>query len=185
VYLPHGFIMNNWTPDSAGVGYEMKPIMKPLEPMRDKMVVVTGLDGAPNGGSGGHATGPASYLNGVSPRQTEGNDVHAGVTMDQVIAKQIGQDTVFPSLELATEDFTGAVGACEIGFSCIYLNTIAWKSDTAPLPLEINPRGLCERLFGGTATLEERLQRMEENRSILDKVMQQANRLQNKLGPKD
>ena len=185
VYLPHGFIMSDWTPDSAGAGFEMKPIMKPLEPLRDHMVVVTGMDGAPNGGSGGHATGPASYLNGVSPRQTEGNDVHAGVTIDQVIAKQIGQDTVFPSLELATEDFTGAVGACEIGFSCIYLNTIAWQSETTPLPMEINPRVLFERMFGGTGTLDERLTRMQENRSILDKVMEQSARLQNKLGPKD
>src|SRR5882757_3911091 len=88
LYLPHGFIMNDWTPDTAGVGYEMKRIMKPLEVHRDRMTVVTGLDGAPNGGSGGHATGPTSFLNGVSPRQTEGNDVHAGVTIDQVIAKK-------------------------------------------------------------------------------------------------
>ena len=185
IYLPHGFIMNEWTPDEVGVGYTFKRIMKPLEPMRDRMVTITGLDGAPNGGSGGHATGPASFLNSVSPRQTEGNDVRAAQTIDQVIAKKIGQDTVFPSIEIATDDFTGSVGACEIGFSCIYLNTISWASPTVPLPMEINPRIVFERIFGGTGTAEERAARMSEDRSILDKVMQQSARLNAGLGPKD
>jgi hypothetical protein len=185
IYLPHGFIMQEWTPEKVGTGFEFKRIMKPLEPLRDRMVVVSGLDGAPNGGSGGHATGPASFLSGVSPRQTEGNDVRNGATVDQVIARKVGQDTVFPSLEIATEDFAGAVGACEIGFSCIYLNTIAWQSSTEPLPMEINPRVLFERMFGGAGTLEERITRMRENRSILDRVMQQSARLQSGLGPKD
>jgi hypothetical protein len=185
VYLPQGFVLDQWIPAEAGANFEFKPIMKPLEPFRDQLVAVSGLDGAANGGTGTHATGPASYLNGVIPKRTEGNDIFAGITIDQAIAKQIGQDTMFPSMELATEDFSGAVGACETGYSCLYMNTISWATPTAPLPMEINPRVVFERMFGGTGTLEQRLTRMRQNRSILDAVMQQSNQLQAGLGSRD
>jgi hypothetical protein len=185
VYLPQGFVLDQWIPAEAGANFEFKPIMKPLEAFRDQVVAVSGLDGAANGGTGTHATGPASYLNGVIPKRTEGNDIFAGVTIDQVIAKQIGQDTMFPSMELATEDFSGAVGACETGYSCLYMNTISWATPTAPLPMEINPRVVFERMFGGTGTLEQRLTRMRQNCSILDAVMQQSNMLQAGLGSRD
>jgi len=185
IYLPHGFIMDNWTPDSVGTGYEMKRIMKPLEKWRDRMVVVSGMDGAPNGGQGGHATGPASYLTDVSPKQTEGNDIFAGTSVDQMLAKKLGQETAFPSLEVATEDFTNFVGACEIGYSCAYLNTISWSSPTTPLPMEINPRVMFERMFGGTGTADERRVERDTDKSILDAITSESKRLQIGLGAKD
>lgn len=184
-YLPQGFIMDQWIPTATGSSFDFPRIMKPLEPFRNRMVVVSGLDGAPNGGTGTHATGPASFLTGVIPKQTEGNDIYDGISIDQVIAKKVGGDTLFPSLELATEDFSGAVGACEIGYSCLYMNTIAWSGPTTPLPMELNPRVVFERMFGGTGTIEERLQMMRHNRSILDAVLQDATRLQSGLGSAD
>ena len=94
------------------------------------------------------------WLTGISPKKTEGVDVRNETTIDQMIAKAIGQDTPFPSLEVATEDFTGFVGACDVGYSCTYMNTISWQGPTTPLPMEINPRVVFERLFGGTGTVE-------------------------------
>ena len=107
-------------------------------------------------------------------------------TIDQVIAKQIGQDTPFPSLELATEDFTGYVGGCDTGYSCAYMNTISWQTPTTPLPMEINPRVVFERMFGGPGTAAQRLARMRTDRSILDSIPREAaSRLQRQLGARD
>jgi hypothetical protein len=184
-YLPNGFVMDKWVPAETGKDFTFGPTMKPLEPFRDELVVVSGLNGAPNGGSGTHATGPASFLTSVIPKRTYGNDIYNGVSIDQVIARKIGQDTLFPSMEFATEDFSGAVGACETGYSCLYMNTIAWSGPTSPLPMEVNPRTVFERMFGGTGTLEQRLRRMQRNRSILDAVLADAARLQNGLGARD
>ena len=125
--------------------------MKPLEPFRDSLVVVSNLTRAGTT-AGDHAVSAAGWLTGVDAKRTEAEDVRAGTTIDQVVAKQIGQDTPFPSLELATEDFTGYVGACTVGFSCVYANTICWSSPTTPLPMEINPRVVFERLFGEPGT---------------------------------
>src|SRR5262245_53355808 len=100
VYLPQGFVMDNWTPETTGADFDFRQIMKPLEPFRNQLVAVSGLDGAPNGGTGTHATGPASFMTGVIPKRTEGNDIFDGVTIDQLIARKIGQDTLFPSIEL-------------------------------------------------------------------------------------
>ena len=97
---------------------------------------------------GDHAVSAAGFLTGVWPKRTEAEDVLANTTIDQVVAQQIGQDTPLPSLEVATEDFTGYVGGCSPGFSCAYLNTISWSTPTTPLPMEINPRAVFERLFG-------------------------------------
>ncbi len=101
-------------------------------------------------------------MTGVWPKRTEAEDVHANTTIDQVVAQQIGQDTPLPSLEVATEDFTGYVGGCSPGFSCAYLNTISWSSPTTPLPMEINPRAVFERLFGAAGTAAERQARIAE-----------------------
>jgi hypothetical protein len=185
VYLPQGFIMTEWTPDAVGTSFEFKSIAKPLEPFREHLTFLTNLDLPPNGGSGAHATSPANYLSGVSVKQTEGSDIYGGVTIDQLIAKQIGQDTLFPSIELATEDFTGAVGACETGYSCLYMNTLSWGSPTTPLPMEINPRIVFERIFGGTGSYEERLTRMRDNRSILDSITGEVRRFRLSLGRRD
>ena len=127
----------------------------------------------------------AGWMTGAAAKRTEAEDVRAGVTIDQVVARQIGQDTPFPSIELATEDFTGYIGACTTGFSCAYANTIAWSSPTTPLPMEINPRVVFERLFGEPGTPEQRAARLREDRSILDFVSEQASALQHGLGPRD
>ena len=112
---------------------------------------MSGLDGPKDPAAGGHATAPAMWLTGISPKKTEGVDVRNETTIDQMIAKAVGQDTPFPSLEVATEDFTGFVGACDVGYSCTYMNTISWQGPTTPLPMEINPRVVFERMFGGLA----------------------------------
>jgi len=107
------------------------------------------------------------------------------VTIDQVLARQIGQDTPFPSLEVATEDFSGYVGGCVPGYSCTYMNTISWAGETSPLPMEINPRVAFERMFGRAGDAESRIRRMRENRSILDSIADEARRLQQRVGTQD
>src|SRR5581483_7843526 len=133
----------------------------------------------------GHATTVAAWLSGVIPKRTIAEDVHNGVTVDQVIARQIGQDTVFPSLELATEDFTGYIGGCDTQYACAYMNTLSWANATTPLPMEINPRVTFERMFGRAGTAAQRLARMETDRSILDSVRDDLRDLERGLGPKD
>jgi hypothetical protein len=134
---------------------------------------------------GDHAVAPAGWLTGAQAKKTEAEDVRAGTTIDQIVAKQIGQDAVLPSLELATEDFTGYIGGCTPAFSCAYMNTITWASPTTPLPMEINPRLVFERLFGRAGTHAQRLARMQEDRSILDAVVGDLNDLQRTLGARD
>lgn len=183
IYIPHGKIMNKWTPATTGAGFEFTPILKPLEPLRDHMVVVSGL--SERGTDGGHSLSPSQWLTGVMPKHTDAEDIEAAKTIDQLIADKIGQDTQFPSLELATEDLTGLVGACEGGYSCSYMNTISWKTPTTPLPMEVNPRVLFERMFGGGGSLEHRLARMEEDASILDSITQRVSHLESGLGARD
>ena len=141
IYVPNGAIMEQWIPEVVGPGFDFKPILKPLEPFKDQMVVVTNLTRShPGSQVGDHAVSAAGFLTGVWPKRTEAEDVLANTTIDQVVARQIGQDTAFPSLEVATEDFTGYVGACSPGFNCVYLNTVCWSSPSTPLPMDINPR---------------------------------------------
>jgi hypothetical protein len=185
VYLPQGEIMDQWTPVAAGTDFEFKPILKSLEPFREQLTIVSQLSGPPPQTEGFHAIAPAAWLSGATAKKTEGADVLNETTIDQVIAKQIGRDTPLASIELATEDFATSVGGCEIGYSCTYMNTISWQSPTSPLPMAINPRVVFERLFGGTGTVEQRLARMQEDRSILDSVLKEAARLQSGLGTQD
>jgi len=184
VYIPHGVIMDDWTPKIVGAGFEFTPILKPLEPFRQSLVVVSNL-AAPLQNSGSHAAAAGSWITGVGPKRTDGPDFQAGTTIDQLVAKRIGQETTFPSLEVATEDFTGLVGACDPGYSCAYMNTLVWQTPTTPLPMEINPRIVFERMFGGGATRDERLARMRTDRSILDLVREDLADLQGGLGPAD
>jgi hypothetical protein len=183
VYIPHGVIMDDWTPKGTAAGFELPPILKPLEPFRDSLVVVSNLSAPPSNGS--HATASGGWLTGTSPKRTDGPDFRAGTTIDQLVAKAIGQDTTFPSLEVATEDFTGLVGACDPGYSCAYMNTLNWQTPTTPLPMEINPRSLFDRMFGGGNTREERLARMRTDRSILDLVRADLADLESDLGATD
>jgi hypothetical protein len=132
-----------------------------------------------------HAAASSGWLSGAIPKRTEGADYRIGTTVDQVIAKQIGQTSPFPSLEFATEDFTGYVGGCTPNYSCAYLNTISWATPTSPLPMEINPRTAFERLFGDGGSAAERLRLREEDKSILDSIAAEARGLQNRLGARD
>jgi hypothetical protein len=184
VYVPNGAIMEQWTPGTAGENFELSPILQPLEAFRNQLVVVTNLTRAATQG-GDHAVSAAGWLTGAAAKRTEAEDILAGTTIDQVIARKIGQDNPFPSLELATEDFTGYIGACTTGFSCAYANTISWSSPTTPLPMEINPRTVFERLFGEPGSAAQRTARARRDRSILDFVAEQANALQKDLGAKD
>jgi hypothetical protein len=127
----------------------------------------------------------AGWLSGAIAKPTEGEDIYLGTTADQIIAKQIGQDTPFPSIELAVENFSGFIGACGTNYSCAYANTLAWSSPTTPLPTEINPRVAFQRLFGRPGTSEQRAARMREDRSILDAIRQDASELQRGLGARD
>ena len=185
VYIPHGAIMDRWTPATEGAGFEFTPILKPLEPFRDTLNVITNLTRPEKGVDTNHAGAPASWLAGVPPKRTAGPDYELGITLDQVVAKRIGQETTFPSIELATEDFTGLVGDCAPGFSCAYMNTLSWQSETAPLPMEINPRIVFERLFGGGGTREDRLARMKTDRSLLDFVADDLRDVQSGIGARD
>jgi hypothetical protein len=190
-YIPHGAVMSNWTPVAEGAGFEFPRTLKPLEPFRDQVVVVSNLAhklaGAqgPGDSGGDHGRSPSVFLNGVHPKRTEGEDVRAGTTVDQMAALAIGQDTPLPSLELATEDMTGLIGACDVGFSCTYTNTISWRTPTTPLPMEINPRVVFDRLFGDGSSAAERLARIQREKSILDAITSQVSRLQRGLGPND
>jgi len=186
-YLPNGVVVPKyWTPTTTGSDFELTTILKPFEPVRDHMVVVSGLSSGPMR-AGGHALAPSTFLTGVqAPKKTEGADIRTGTTIDQVLADQYAGNTVFRSMELATEDFTTAVGSCEIGFSCAYLNTISWRTPTTPLPMEINPRMVFERMFGGgSGTPEQKAQRLRNRRSVLDAVSDQAKHLEAGLGTAD
>ncbi len=194
VYMPNGVArnftgINYWTPLGEGSSFEFSPILKPLEPFRDRMVVVSGLaqhqaDAHDDGANGDHTRGTSSWLTGVHPKRTEGADIRNGISADQIAAVELGKDTALPSLELAIDlNFLG--GQCENSYACAYMNTLSWSTATTPLPTENNPRIVFERLFGDGGTSEQRLARARENRSILDSVMADLARLQNSLGPSD
>src|SRR5215208_2600790 len=185
VYVPHGAIMDKWTPAVEGAGFEFTPILKPLEPLRDRITVISGLGHKAADTTAVHSLSPTTWLSGVRPKATQGVDAYAGVTADQVAAQAIGQDTVLPSMELATEDHSGLIGSCDRDYGCIYMNTLSWRTPTTPMPMEINPRKVFERMFGQGGTPADRLQRTEEDRSVLDAITQQITGLQRKLGPKD
>ena len=186
IYIPNGAIVDEFFPKSPGTGWEFTPILKPLEPFKNQLVVVKNLSRShPGSQVGDHAVSVGGYLTGVWPKRTEAEDVLANTTIDQVVAQHIGQDTPLPSLEVATEDFTGYVGACSPGFSCAYLNTISWSSPTTPLPMEINPRTVFERLFGQAGTAASRATRSRQQKSILDSISAEATDLRRSLGTRD
>ena len=185
VYIPNGAVMAQWIPKTPGANFELMPIMQSLEPFRDSLVVVTNLCRAGGDAAGDHAVSAAGWMSGVVAKRTEAEDVRVGPTVDQIIARQIGQDTPFPSLEVATEDFTGYVGGCVPGYSCAYMNTVSWTSATAPQPMEINPRVVFERMFGRAGTPAQRQARMLGDKSILDSITAETARLQATLGAGD
>ncbi len=191
VYVPHGAVMRNWTPPGEGAGFEFTPILKPLEPFRDNLVVLSNLDHAPaaqmpGDPAGGHGRITGAFLTGVHAKPTEGADFEAGVSVDQIAAAKLGQQTQLASLEVGI-GLPEFAGACDAGFSCAYISTLSWRTPTTPLPMESNPRALFERLFGDGASTdpEARRERMRKDRSILDAVTRKVARLQGGLGAAD
>jgi hypothetical protein len=194
VYCPNGVSMNfsginYWKPKGLGENFELSPILAPFAPFRNQMLVVSGLahrsaDASEDGANGDHARGTSTWLTGVHPKHTSGADVYNGISADQVAAAVIGRDAPLPSLELSL-DLNYLVGNCGNGYSCVYMNTLAWRSPTTPLPTENNPRAVFERLFGDGGSAAQRLERARENRSILDSVTADMARLQARLGPSD
>jgi hypothetical protein len=185
VYVPHGAIMDKWTPAAEGTGFEFSPILKPLEPFRDRINIVSGLGNRAADSTAVHSLSPTTWLSGVRPKPTQGVDAYAGITADQIAAQHIGQDTPLPSIELATEDHSALLGACDRDYGCIYMNTLSWRTHTTPMPMEINPRKAFERMFGQGGTAAERALRQQQDRSILDEITAEAGALKLKLGARD
>jgi hypothetical protein len=185
VYLPNGCVMDNWTPKTTDGSLEITPILKPLEPFRNQMTLIGNLTRAGGKASTDHAVSSAGWLTGALAKQTEAEDIRVGISIDQVLAKHVGQETPFPSFEFATEDFGGYVGGCVPGYSCAYMNTISWASETEGLPMEIDPRAAFERMFGRAGSPAERKARRSEDRSILDSILQEARSLQTQVGAPD
>jgi hypothetical protein len=180
--------VDKWTPAGAGANFELSPILKPLEPLHEQITIVSGL-GHRNAdsfgdGNGDHSRASATWLTGVHPKRTEGADVQAGTTADQLAARELGQYTQLSSLELGM-DANYLVGNCENGYSCVYMNTFSWRTPTTPNPTENNPRVVFERLFGDGGTAAQRLAQMRTDRSILDSVTGEIDSLQKSLGPSD
>lgn len=186
IYVPHGMIMDEFTPASEGTDFEITDILTPLAPFRDRLTIVSGLEAKPagDGSAGDHMRSAAAFLSGTPPQKNAGQNAYLAATIDQVIAQKIGRDSPLASLEVGIED-TGYAGICDDGFSCSYLNTISWAAPQKPLPMERNPRVVMERLFGDGSTPEERIRQREENGSILDSVMHEATRLRTSIGAGD
>jgi hypothetical protein len=190
VHVPHGASPGYWKPTGTGKSWELSRILTPIAPFKDRITVISGTDHrmatslSPEESAGDHSRTAAVYLSAAHPKRTEGQDIHAGITIDQVLANQIGRESPLPSLELCIED-VGSLGVCGVGYSCAYTNTIAWSSPTSPLPMERNPQVVFDRLFGDGGTPEERAARKREDRSILDSVLADMNRLKRGLGPSD
>jgi hypothetical protein len=185
IYFPHGAIMAQWTPDTVGRGFALKETLQALAPYQNRLSIVSGLHHRAADSTAVHSLSPTTWLSGVRPKPTQGVDAFAGVTADQVAAAAIGQDTILPSMELATEDHSGLIGACDRDYGCIYMNTLSWRTPTSPMPMEINPRKVFERMFGQGGSAEARLARQHEDRSILDALLGEATDLQHKLGAHD
>src|SRR5437762_7267946 len=188
IHCGNGASMDDWTPAADGAGFPFSPILRPIERFREQTLVFTGLDNFPatdQGDTGGqHPRAAPAFMSCVHPKQTEGADVQAGTTIDQMIAQQICRDSKLSSLELAV-DRNDVVGACDHGYACAYMNSMSWKTPTMPLPAETNPRFVFERLFGSGDTAEARVARSREDRSILDGLTQEISHLRRKIGVRD
>ena len=183
--------MRYWVPEKEGADFEFGLSLKPLEPLREYITIVsnTDLNGARTWEykeeGADHTRSSAVYLSGAHPKMTAGADYLNGTTIDQIYAQKRGQDTPLPSLQLAIEDVGSLAGTCDYRYSCVYANTISWSSPTNPLPMEIDPRVVFERLFGEGATSAERLRRRQQDRSILDTIMADVARLRGGLDSSD
>ena len=183
IFIPMGSDINRWTPPGEESLREFSPILKPLEPLRDHVSVVTNLE-LRNAYPGTHATSNSAYLSCAKAKLTESTDYYLGSTADQIAAKAIGQGTQLPSLELGM-DLLDIVGQCDDGYACVYQNNLSWSSPTTPLPYEAHPRNVFERLFGDGGSAEERSKTLKKKASLLDRVKSDITRLQHELGSSD
>jgi len=191
IYVPNGVEMRMWTPKTEGAGYGLSPILEPLKPFYDQTMVLSGLADRvavplPGEGIGDHARASSTWLTGVHVKKTEGPDIRAGVSMDQIAAQVLGKETQLASLELAL-DSVEVLGACDAGYSCAYANTISWRTPTTPLPMENDPRAVFERLFGASNSTDPaaRLARIRQEKTILDVVTDEIGSLSRTLGSSD
>ena len=187
MYVPNGMVMEQWTPVTEGAGFELTPTLAPLGPFRDDLLVLSNLACVPSPGrpGGAHAKASTRFLTDISPPTSE-TWLDAGISMDQIAAREIGASTQLASLELSVESGETA-GACDVGFACAYTNTISWLGPATPLPTENNPRMVFERLFGdsGSTDPKARLSRLRQDRSVLDSVREEVGQLQGTLGQGD
>lgn len=189
-YTPNGMSMDSFTPSTLGLKYELSPILQPLEASRDKFSVITGLAhynaGALGDGPGSHGRSCGTYLTGAHPKRTEGSDLRCGISMDQVVANALANETQLASLELGIEP-PSLLGSCDIGYSCTYTNTLSWRNESVALPVMVNPHEVFERLFGDGNLLDENARQalLKRKSSILDFVLEDAKRLSTKLGMND
>jgi hypothetical protein len=187
LYVPNGKNMPDWTPKIDGTGFELPAILEPLKPVRDNLLILTGLtaDKARANGDGGgdHARALSAFLTGCQPRKTDGTDIRAGISVDQVAAARVGDQTRLASLEIGCEHGAMA-GNCDSGYSCVYSSTMSWRSATQPLPKEVNPKLVFDRLFG-SARDANTVKREQTRKSILDFVREDAGDLKGKLGASD
>ncbi len=185
-----GIDKHYWMPEKDGADFDFTMILKPLEPFREYITVVTQTDlhaaeawrAAEEGAD--HFRSSAVFLTAAHPKQTEGSDVYSGTSIDQIYAQKFGQDTPLPSIQLCIEN-VDATGSCGFNYSCVYSDTISWSSPTTPLPMTIDPRMAFESLFGDGGTQADRAARQRANRSILDGIGREVTRLQKNLGARD
>ncbi len=183
VYIPMGCDITRWTPPDQDRLQDLSPTLRPFEPVRDQIAVISNLE-LRNAYPGTHATSNASFLSAAHAKRTESTDYHLGTTVDQIAAQALGRDTQVPSLELSM-DLIAAVGQCDNGYACVYQNCLSWSSPTTPLPPEAHPRMVFEQLFGDGGSSAERLQAIKQRASLLDSVKDELKRLQKSLGSSD
>src|SRR6476620_6989878 len=183
IFIPMGCDQGRWTPPGQGKLDELSPILTPLKPVKDQVTVISNLR-LQNAYPGTHDTSNASFLSAAPAKHTESSDYYLGITVDQIAAKQIGQETQLPSLELAM-DLLQTVGQCDNGYACVYQNNLSWSSPTTPLPAEAHPRLVFESLFGEGGSLADRRAALRKRASLLDSFNDDIARLQRKLGPGD
>ena len=191
VFVPNGVIVPDWTPQGEGPDWQLSPTLQPLAGVKDRLCVMTGLAQdnahAKGDGAGDHARSAAAFLTGAHPVKTDGVDIRAGVSVDQVAAEKIGSMTRLPSLEIGTEGGRNA-GQCDSGYSCAYSNNISWKTPSTPMSKEINPKLVFERMFGSASDRESEKNRAKRDfyrKSILDSISDDAEKLSAKLGQTD
>ena len=188
IYVPNGCHMEDWTPAKDGTDYDLPPILQPLSAVKSDVTVLTGLTcdkARANGdGAGDHARASSAFLTGAQARKTAGANFRSGVSADQIAAQRIGDQTRLASLELGIEKFRGS-GNCDSGYSCVYEHTLAWRNPTTPLPTEVEPKLIFDRLFSDNPNDPERLKRGRLRASVLDAVLDDAHSLEKTLGGAD